>query len=92
MIKHIKKLFGFTPQNAWVKENIFNYGLGCKQMSGGSFYISRDKTTCYYNGVMEGKLEQLKTRAKSMSFEKGFWFLRSKAKELNYTFHYERMV
>jgi hypothetical protein len=92
MIKQIKKFFGFNPQNVWVRNNVFTYGLQCKRMSGGSFYISRGKTTCYFNGTIESKLEQLKTRAKAMGFEKGFWFLKSKAKELNYNFHYERMV
>lgn len=92
ILKQIKKFFGFAPQNTWVKKNVFEYGLQCKRMSGGSFYIQNGKTTCYFNGVMESKLEQLKTRAKAMGFEKGFWFLKSKAKELDYNFHYERMV
>jgi len=91
-MKRIKKIFGFTPQNIWVDRNVFEYGLRCKRMSGGSFYIRKGKVTSYYNGVMEGNIDQLKTRAEAMGFEKGFWFLKSKAKEYNYDFHYERMV
>lgn len=92
MIKKIRKFFGFIPKNAWVSKNIFNYGLSCRSYGGGTFSRSRNEITCYYNGVMESDLKQLKERVKEMSFEKGFWFLRTKAKELNYNFHYEKVI
>lgn len=80
-------------KNAWVRKNVYQYGISCKRIRGGSFYITREgRHTCYFDNVMDDKIEQLKERASKMSFAQGFWFLKEKAAQYDFNFNYKLIL
>lgn len=78
----------------WVRKKIYSCSVRSDDFYDGVFYIySTGKVMSYHNGGdIDENLAQLRDRAKRMSFDRAFWFLKKKAKEINLKFRYEELL